>query len=111
MLQLALVAYYVQNSKKGLHLLKIYSDIAVNHILCICLLWCFIFYLYEFANYDQGQKRNFWPTNLLPALEARGQVSKLADMLCDDSKNISKAKYSNENPDLMSIATSTGTNA
>lgn len=70
MLQLALVAYYVQNSKKGLDLLKIYSDIAVNHILCICLLWCFIFYLYEFANYDQGQKRNFWPTNLLPALEA-----------------------------------------
>lgn len=44
MLQLALVAYYVQNSKKGLDLLKIYSDIAVNHILCICLLWCFIFY-------------------------------------------------------------------
>lgn len=41
----------------------------------------------------------------------RGQVSKLANMLCDDSKNISKAKYSNENPDLMSIATSTGTNA
>lgn len=41
----------------------------------------------------------------------RGQVSKLADMLRDDSKNISKANYSNENPDLMLTATSTGTNA